>query len=166
MRSQTREFGRKTALEIAFLSWHEIDAKVILGEMARRNMKGSFESGALKTVQEWPDDRESWNGDVLCWATFNGFKKVITRILKAMPMLGFIARHPSGRTALQAAAEQGHLPVLRMLLSSGADIHASTAPIEGQTALQAAANQGHHDIERMLPSYKVETNAQYTLYLS
>jgi ankyrin repeat protein len=49
----------------------------------------------------------------------------------------------SGRTALQAAAEGGHVDVVLMLLQAKADVNAAPAPERGRTALQAAAEGGY-----------------------
>ena len=48
-----------------------------------------------------------------------------------------------GRTALQAAAEGGHLAVVERLLQWNADVNAAAAGYDGRTALQAAAEGGH-----------------------
>jgi ankyrin repeat protein len=54
------------------------------------------------------------------------------------------------RTALQAAAENGHVEVVRLLLFSGADINAAPTNYRGRTALQAAAGRGHTYIVELL----------------
>jgi ankyrin repeat protein len=60
-----------------------------------------------------------------------------------------------GRTALQAAAEQGHIEMAKLLLSQGskdAQINAPPAYEGGRTALQAAAEQGHIEMAELLLS--------------
>jgi ankyrin repeat protein len=44
-----------------------------------------------------------------------------------------------GRTALQAAAEGGHIDVVNRLLTAKAEVNAAAAGDGGRTALQAAA---------------------------
>ena len=64
---------------------------------------------------------------------------------------------PFGRTAVQAASENGNRILLELLLSSITDvptgfasIEASPSPYGGRTALQAAAEQGHVNVIRYL----------------
>ena len=55
-----------------------------------------------------------------------------------------------GRTALQAAAEGGHLEVVDRLLAAKAEVNAA-AGYGGRTALQAAAGGGHLEVvDRLL----------------
>jgi len=54
-----------------------------------------------------------------------------------------------GRTALQAAAEGGHLAVVDRLLEKGADVNAEPTAY-GRTALQAAMEGGHHAVVKRL----------------
>ena len=49
----------------------------------------------------------------------------------------------NARTALQAAAEGGHLAVVERLLQQKADFNVAAAGTSGKTALQAAAGGGH-----------------------
>lgn len=65
----------------------------------------------------------------------------------------------SGRTALQAAAENGHLDLVKILVATGAAINAPHAPISGRTALQAAAESGHLDIVGFLLGKGANVNA-------
>jgi ankyrin repeat protein len=54
-----------------------------------------------------------------------------------------------GRTALQAAAEGGHLEVVERLLTANANVNAAAAAgVYGRTALQAAA--GHEAVMMVL----------------
>jgi len=50
-----------------------------------------------------------------------------------------------GRTALQAAAEAGSLPLVRYFLETGADVNAAPATVDGLSALEAAAACGSDD---------------------
>lgn len=68
----------------------------------------------------------------------------------ALPVIDAPASSRNGRTMLQAAAQNGHIEVVRMLVAASALINAPPAPYGGRTALQAAAEGGHLEIVRML----------------
>ncbi|KAF2192450.1 hypothetical protein K469DRAFT_745887 [Zopfia rhizophila CBS 207.26] len=70
---------------------------------------------------------------------------------------GEAAKH-SGRTALQAAAEGGHLAIVERLLQEKADVNAAAAKHSGRTALQAAAEGGHLAIVERLLQEKADVN--------
>jgi ankyrin repeat protein len=152
-------FEGKTALQMAFLRGQEFSAKGILREMVMLNVTGSFESIALEIVKRWPDDRdESWNRCILCWAASNGFKTLVTFILKTRKYL--FEGYPciGGRTALQAAAEHDHLEIAKLLLAHGANANISSST-DGRTAIQAAAEQNHFEMVKLLLSYGADVNA-------
>ncbi|KAJ5715330.1 uncharacterized protein N7483_012511 [Penicillium malachiteum] len=65
----------------------------------------------------------------------------------------------NGRTALQAAAQGGHLEVLQVLLAAKANINAAPAINGGRTALQAAAEGGHLEVIQVLLGAKADVNA-------
>ena len=79
--------------------------------------------------------------------------ETLLRLLKAG--VHFNARNDEGETALYAAAEQGRLALVQLLLTHKADVMARTS--NGETALHAAAidrkstrlNSSHTDISRM-----------------
>lgn len=52
----------------------------------------------------------------------------------------------NGRTALQAAAGDGHEDIVELLLELKADVNASPSSVFGRTALQAAAEDGHEKV--------------------
>ncbi|KUJ06171.1 uncharacterized protein LY89DRAFT_560831, partial [Mollisia scopiformis] len=54
-----------------------------------------------------------------------------------------------GQTALQAAAEVGHLKAVKRLLATGADVNAAASEY-GRTALQAAAGGGYREVAERL----------------
>ena len=54
----------------------------------------------------------------------------------------------SGYTALQEAAENGHIKIVRFLLEKGAAVDAVSH--KGNAALQWAADRGHLDIIQLL----------------
>jgi ankyrin repeat protein len=65
-------------------------------------------------------------------------------------------------TALQAAAEGGHLEVVERLLTAKADVNAAAAGYKGRTALQAAAGGGHLKVVERLLTAKAGVNAAAT----
>jgi ankyrin repeat protein len=56
----------------------------------------------------------------------------------------------SGRTALQLAAEYGHINIVKRFLELGADPNAQAAEFDGLTALEAAGKSGHLDTAILL----------------
>src|SRR5262245_3984222 len=63
-----------------------------------------------------------------------------------------------GRTALQAAAEGGHLKAVERLLTAKVDVNAA-ATYCGRTALHAAAGGGHLKVVERLLATKADVNA-------
>ena len=55
-----------------------------------------------------------------------------------------------GATALQLAAIQGSMRIVRLLLDRGADIHAAPAVVNGRTALEGAAEYGRVSVLNIL----------------
>ena len=70
----------------------------------------------------------------------------------------FNARNEEGETALYAAAEQGRLGLVQMLLLHKADVMARTA--SGETALHAAAMLADAEIARLLLQHGADKNAR------
>ncbi|KAK3384028.1 ankyrin repeat-containing domain protein [Lasiosphaeria ovina] len=64
-----------------------------------------------------------------------------------------------GKTALQAAADVGHLELVDMLLKRGADVNGPPAPSRGATALQFAASRGYLSIATRLLDAGANVNA-------
>jgi hypothetical protein len=64
-----------------------------------------------------------------------------------------------GRTALQAAAENGHLSIVRMFLDSGASANEDPAPENGFTSLHAASSAGCIGVVMMLIVAGADVNA-------
>ena len=68
----------------------------------------------------------------------------------------------SGGTMLSWAAAEGHLKVVELLVSHGADVN-----VQGElygNALQAASAKGHEKVVEMLVSHGADVNAQGGLY--
>lgn len=69
-----------------------------------------------------------------------------------------------GRTALQAAAGNGHIRVVTLLVARKAKINARPAAQSGRTALQAASGGGHIAVAKFLLERKASINADGGYY--
>ncbi|KAK4166975.1 ankyrin repeat-containing domain protein [Cladorrhinum sp. PSN259] len=65
-----------------------------------------------------------------------------------------------GRTALQQAAENGHLKLVDILLDANADVNATPSSMYGATALQCAAIGGYLEIAQKLLHAGADVNAE------
>ena len=65
-----------------------------------------------------------------------------------------------GRSALQAAAEQGNIQHVQILLLHGADVNASPCNGHGVTALQAASISGHLEVVALLLAAGADINGE------
>jgi ankyrin repeat protein len=81
----------------------------------------------------------------------------IQAMIKDSPDLINAPDSQSGRTPLQAAANEGHLVVARFLLQNGADVEAKLR--SGRNPLHVAASQGHKAMVELLLSHKAGVNA-------
>ncbi len=66
-----------------------------------------------------------------------------------------------GRTALQFAAEKGHVEMVEFLLALGADVHGPVAERNGITTLQAAARSRNTDVAHLVIAAGAGTNVPY-----
>ena len=83
---------------------------------------------------------------------------MVEKLLKAKAYINAAPASWKGRTALQAAAEGGHLEVVEKLLEAKADVNAAVR-WDGRTALQAAAEGGHLEVVEKLLEAKADVNA-------
>ncbi len=85
---------------------------------------------------------------------------VVRKLLAANADVNAAAATDHGRTALQAAAERGHLEVVERLLAGNADVNAAAAAdYRGRTALQAAAERGQLEVVKRLLAANADVNA-------
>lgn len=70
----------------------------------------------------------------------------------------------NGRTALQAAAERGHVAIVEKLLRLGADVNALPSPSHGRTALQGASENGFSNIVTILLNQGADVNGPAARY--
>ena len=66
-----------------------------------------------------------------------------------------------GRTALQFAAEKGHVEMVEFLLALGADVHGPVAERNGITTLQATARSRNTDVAHLVIAAGAGTNVPY-----
>lgn len=91
-------------------------------------------------------------------AAGTGNKAVLRKLLNATSdIIGYLSINQgpspiSGRTALQAAAENGQIEMVEFLLALGADVHGPVAHQNGITPLQAAAKSRSTVVARLLLS--------------
>ncbi|EHK19820.1 uncharacterized protein TRIVIDRAFT_171764 [Trichoderma virens Gv29-8] len=105
-----------------------------------------------------PNVEDSWKREPLWYAAQNGHEAIIVeKLLAAGADVNAAAAGFYGRTALQAAAWNGHQEIVEKLLAAGADINA--ASYYGWTALQAAAEKGHQEIIKKLLAAGADINA-------
>jgi ankyrin repeat protein len=83
-------------------------------------------------------------GNPLQVAARGVYPAVVERLLQEKADVNTAVAEHGGKTALQAAAEGGHLAVEK------ADVNAELAEYDGRTALQAAAEGGHKIIVDLL----------------
>ena len=69
-------------------------------------------------------------------------------------------RRHYGRSALQAAADQGNIQLVQLLLLHGADVNASPCECYGVTALQAASISGHLEVVALLLAAGADINGE------
>ncbi|RYP33857.1 hypothetical protein DL767_004587 [Monosporascus sp. MG133] len=83
-----------------------------------------------------------------------------THLIKAGANVHELTNHFAARTALQLAAEIGHLKLVDILLDAGADVNTSPNSNGGATALQCAAIGGHLEVARRLLRAGANINAK------
>jgi tetratricopeptide (TPR) repeat protein len=74
--------------------------------------------------------------------------------------VNFNSAGENGQTALNAASYQGHLDVVRLLLTKGADVSAG-AQKDGWTPLWSAVSNGHYEVARALIYHGANTETQF-----
>lgn len=101
-------------------------------------------------------------GTPLQLAAASGSEVITEQLIDAVNRLAGTAVNtlgqPGGRSALQAAAENNHLEIVKMLLTRGADVNVP-APARGYTALQIACLRGHYELVKYLLDHGAGVNA-------
>jgi ankyrin repeat protein len=73
------------------------------------------------------------------------------------------AADAEGWTALHWASEEGHEPIVRLLLDGGADARAATTDADGETPLHLASQRGHESMVRLLLDKGANVGARTTV---
>jgi ankyrin repeat protein len=84
--------------------------------------------------------------------------ELVRLLLDAGEYINAPAYEDRGRTALQAAVEEGHIMVVHLLFAHGADVNADPCPFDGRTCLQAAAEKGRLELVKFLLRVGAEVN--------
>ncbi|CAG8127828.1 unnamed protein product [Penicillium salamii] len=92
----------------------------------------------------------------LFYAAREGCNELLASLLQ---VVGNVDTRVCEQTALQVAAEGGHLEVVERLLTAKSDVNTPAGCINGRTALQAAAEGGHLDVLERLLAAKANVNA-------
>lgn len=115
---------------------HEVIVQFLLGECG---------ASANATGEEY--------GNAVTASAFDGTTKILDMLIKANVNLNDTVGWP-----LQAAASQGMIEVVEMLLRSGAAVNAVSDKFSDGTALQAAVVAGHYDIAKLLLDNGADAN--------
>jgi ankyrin repeat protein len=103
---------------------------------------------AAEIMDEYMDEEEA---DAIFTAVVHGDVEAVAWLLDIEPhLIEAIDPHQYGRTPLVAAAEEGHVAVVTLLIERGGDINASNA--YHLTALDRAAVEGHEEVVNLLLS--------------
>ena len=156
-------------MEIAMLLFNfgaHIDAEPPLGGMDPLSsaVAGTHENtvNLLLSMGASPNQLPRSYGTPLQLAAASGSEIITEKLIKAANRLAGTAVNtlgqPGGRSALQAAAENNHLEIVKMLLTRGADVNIP-APAKGYTALQVACLRVHYELVKYLLDQGADVNA-------
>lgn len=107
----------------------------------------------------WRFPQSIWPTSKSCWqAAKRGRTSEVQDILDHG--VNFNSAGENGQTALNAASYQGHLDVVRLLLTKGADVSAG-AQKDGWTPLWSAVSNGHYEVARALIYHGANTETQF-----
>ncbi|OBT40870.1 hypothetical protein VE00_09521 [Pseudogymnoascus sp. WSF 3629] len=146
---------KKTALHIAVDRGYASVTELLLEGKADFNIQCKDNKTALDIAAK--RNYTSVVQPLLPWAAKEGHEAVVKLLVEkgtdinvkngnAKADVNAAAAEDGGRTALQAAAERGHLEMVDRLLAAEADVNAAAANSGGLTALQAAAKGGHLEL--------------------
>lgn len=88
----------------------------------------------------------------------NEHVKMVKLLIKNNAQVNAKAVHVGTRTPLQIAAWTGNLEIVKILLTSGADVNGEPS-VNGRTALQEAVSGGRVELVRLLLEHKADINA-------
>lgn len=136
---------------VQFLVNHGADPNIGLEENHLDPMPTEYTYALGKIRDDW-DDSHSVNCffHPLQIAACEGDLELLKYLIAAKANINHPASGLRGRTALQTAVENQHIPVVCYLLENGADINAPAGDRDGFTALQAAILQDNLDLTHFL----------------
>ncbi|KAI8945436.1 ankyrin repeat-containing domain protein [Xylaria longipes] len=92
-------------------------------------------------------------GNAVTASAFDGTKEILNMLINAKANLNDVAGWP-----LQAAASQGMIEMVELLLQNGAAVNAVSRKFPDGTALQAAVVAGHYEIAKLLLDHGADAN--------
>lgn len=112
-------------------------------EPTKTRLKRKPSMQTSRTIALDPNFRDNYGANQLHKVSSMGKLKEVRQLLTKAPHL-VNAVDNAGYSALHEAALNGHLPVVKVLLDSGADIDLASG--DGDTALHDAAENGHEEV--------------------
>ena len=105
----------------------------------------------IRSFQGWTPLQQA------CLATSGEVEGVVKQLIKFGADINAVPGHGYSMTALQAACSGGRKPLIELLLSHGADLHAPPGG-NGHTALGEACFSGHLEIVQLLLEHDAQVN--------
>lgn len=166
------DFEGRRPLGAAARNGHPEVVTFLLGKGANVNATDNFDRTSLHYAATYDYDsivetvissgakiqaKSTGDNTALHFSAYNNCLDVVKRLLKKDKSL-LEMESSEGDTALTLAAYKGHLPIVQLLLSSGANIKAKDN--QGNTAWHFAANNGHLDMLKDLRAKGAELTSK------
>lgn len=161
--------GAKTVFE--FPRRHNWNNEGKLSALTAASERGFEEIVAILIANNADVKQINTHDDSLQAACFNGYENIVQQLLAA----GAIPTKRNGYYggAFQAAAQNGHLEILRLLIEHGTDVNqvshpqrTCSDPASFGTAIQAVAYKGHEDVFKFLVGVGADINSSSEGYPS
>jgi ankyrin repeat protein len=160
-----RGYYGQTAIQAACMYGHVEVVQMLVDAGADIHFCGgnNFQRNALQIACGQGNDKVV---DILlgAGAKVNETSSTPARHVRGSPRSSVFVTRYNGRTALQAAAERGHMHLVSRLLELGADVNAPPSPTAGYTALQAAAGGGYTAIVKLMIQHGADINGASAKY--
>ena len=128
-----------------------------LGLIAAGNGNLSIVREILRQFRQEINRGDNKGRTLLYVASFSGHTDIVEELLKPENGASINIQTKDGRTALQAAAENGHFHVVKILLQRGADINLGT--VDKNSLLYNAVEEGDLELVQMLVERGAEVGA-------